>query len=184
MPGRPSALLLVLLLALGCGRDRVASSPSMTSPASSGTLPELEYFLGAWHADAENPATKERFELEYVVEPMLQGVWYRGTGRAAALDLDIHDMWGKDPVTGEISRTIFDSAGNVGTVRSKGWDGATLVLVGDVASRQGAASVRETITKVGPDEFRAVWEMRQADGAWSAYSVETLRRVSAKVAPR
>ena len=85
----------------------------------------------------------------------------------------------KDPSTGKtftlVVRTIFDSAKTFGTVRSKGWQGDTLVLEGDAVSAQGRVTVRETIQRKGPDEFHAVWEAKTGD-TWSAYSVETLRR--------
>jgi hypothetical protein len=140
-----------------------------------GAVPELDYFVGRWHADVKNPANGKIFTLEYSVEPALKGHWYIGTGKAPALELEIHDLWGKDAVTGEIVRTIFDSAQTFGTVRSAGWRGDELVLEGDAASTQGRVTVRETITRKGPDEFHAVWEMRVGE-QWSAYSIETLRR--------
>lgn len=162
--------LIVLLVACS------SATPTATTPRPRGTIAELEYFVGTWHADAHDPGTGKRFELEYRVEPALRGRWYIGTGFAAALDLEIHDLWGKDPVSGEIVRTLFDSAQTIGTVRSKGWSGDTLVLEGDAHTAGGAARVRETITRKGPDEFHAIWEARTGD-TWQPYSVETLRRI-------
>jgi hypothetical protein len=144
-------------------------------PHPKGAVPELDYFVGRWHAEAKNPSNGKTFALEYSVEPALHGRWYVGTGHAAALDLEIHDLWGKDAVTGEIVRTIFDSAQTFGTVRSRGWQADVLVLEGDASTAEGRVTVRETITRKGPDEFHAVWEARVGD-TWSAYSVETLRR--------
>jgi hypothetical protein len=140
-----------------------------------GTIPELDFLVGAWRAEARNPENGQTFTLDYRVEPALQGRWYIGTGHAPELGLDIHDLWGKDPVTGEIVRTIFDSAQTMGTVRSPGWSGDVLVLEGDAASTEGTVRVRETITRRGPDELHAVWEAKSGE-TWSAYSIETLRR--------
>jgi hypothetical protein len=144
-----------------------------------GKIPELDYFVGHWHAEATNPASGETFTLDYRVAPALQGRWYIGTGSAPALGLDIHDLWGKDPVTGEIVRAIFDSAQTMGTVRSPGWSGDVLVLEGDAAATGGTVRVRETITRTSEDEFHAVWEAKTGD-TWSAYSIETLRRQPAE----
>jgi hypothetical protein len=70
---------------------------------------------------------------------------------------------------------VFDSSGAFGVVRAPGWQGDRLVLEGDVRSPGGVVRVRETITRLGPDRFRAVWEA-QRNGAWSVYSVEELTR--------
>jgi hypothetical protein len=80
-----------------------------------GDVPELDYFIGRWEAEAEHPGTGERFELIYAVEPILGGRWYRGAGVAAALGLEIADLWGGDPVRGELVRIITDSSGTLGT---------------------------------------------------------------------
>jgi hypothetical protein len=180
------AILLALLA--GCSASSPPASPASApaapssaaaSPASAaartGSIPELAYFVGRWHAEAHDPSTGKRFELDYTVAPALRGAWYFGTGFVAALDLELHDVWGKDPVTGEIVRTIFDSARTTGTVRSRGWSGDVLILEGTAVTTGGSAPVRETIRRVGPDEFHAVWETRTGD-AWTAYSVEKLRR--------
>lgn len=163
-------LRLVVLALVAC------SGPAhYTRPAMTGTIAELDFFVGHWHAEVKNPTNGKTFTMEYSIEPALRGRWYMGTGAAAALDLEIHDLWGKDPVSGEIIRSIFDSAQNVGTVRSRGWTGDTLVFEGDVATSEGNARVRETIERKGPDQFHALWEMKNGD-AWVAYSDETLTR--------
>lgn len=158
---------LLIVLLVGC-------ASTSTTPGK-GALPELDYFVGSWRAEAKNPTTGKTFVLEYTVRPALRGRWYAGSGTAAALDLEIYDLWGKDAVSGEIVRTIFDSAQTSGTVRSAGWKGNVLVFEGEVATSGGRVTVRETIEKTGPDEFHAVWESKTGE-AWSAYSVETLRR--------
>lgn len=111
----------------------------------------------------------------YAATPSVEGAWLDGRGHAPALGLHIHDRWGIDRPTGEIVRVVFDSSGLWGVIRSKGWDGDTLVLEGDAHAPGGVVRVRETITKVSATEFRAVWESFQ-DGAWSAYSIERLTR--------
>ena len=155
----------------------LAGCTTMTKPTTTvkGALPELDYFVGRWHADARDPSTGNTFTLEYRVEPALRGQWYIGTGISAVLDLEIHDLWGRDVVTGELVRTIFDSAQTSGTVRSSGWSGDTLVFEGEAVSKAGRVTVRETIQRKGPDEFHAVWEAKTGE-TWTPYSVEVLRR--------
>ncbi len=169
----------------GCSRDHAATTVAGTSPApmTSPTSPPntsidldprlapIAYFVGDWTATAENPSTKQSFTLRYTVKPALGGVWLEGTGFAKELGLEIRDYWGVT-ADGEITRTLFDSSGITGTVRSKGWSGEVLVLEGTI---DAGARVRETITRRGARAFDAVWESN-TDGTWSAYSVEHLTR--------
>ena len=165
----------LLFVALACACSSAPAPPRATPGSVTGTIPELDYFVGRWMAEAKNPLNGQTFTLDYRVEPAIKGRWYVGTGYADALGMEIHDLWGKDPVSGEIVRSIFDSTGTHGTVTSKGWSGDTLVLEGDAKTGQGVVHVRETIERKGADEFHAVWEMKTGE-TWQAYSVETLRR--------
>jgi hypothetical protein len=49
------------------------------------------------------------------------------------------------------------------------------VLEGEAHSKGGPTKVRETITRLGPDRFKAVWEALQG-GSWKAYSIEEATR--------
>lgn len=111
--------------------------------------------------------------IDYRVQTVAGGAWLRGV--AEGPDLRATDMWGRDPRTGEVIRVVFDGSGVYAVVRSKGWAEDTLVLEGDVQREGGPLRVRETIKRIGPDEFEAVWEAF-LDGAWTAYSIERLTR--------
>jgi hypothetical protein len=123
-----------------------------------------------------DPASGAETILLYSVRPALGGKWYIGAGQVPSTAMEIHDLWGKDPVSGELVRSIFDSTGTYGTVRSHGWTAATLVLEGEAQTPTGRVLVRETITRISDDEFGAVWEAL-LDGKWTTYSVETLTRL-------
>ncbi|HUQ06546.1 MAG TPA: hypothetical protein VM261_28780 [Kofleriaceae bacterium] len=146
-------------------------------PQSQAHLAPIAYFVGAWTADAKNPATGQAFTLSYTITPSVDGAWLDGAGRAEELGITVSDRWGIDGPTGDIVRVMFDSSGLWGVVRSKGWDGDRLVLEGDANAPGdgGVVRVRETITKVSATEFGAVWESL-ADGAWTVYSIERLTR--------
>jgi hypothetical protein len=145
-------------------------------PETSGETGELDYFVGTWQVAVTDPSSGKELDFRYSVRPAVGGKWHLGVGEVPSIGLHVHDLWGKDPVSGEIVRSIFDSAGTYGTVRSKGWAGATLVLEGDAQTSQGRMQVRETITRVSADEFGAVWEAL-VEGKWMPYSVEKLTRV-------
>lgn len=143
------------------------------APTSEG----VDYLVGRWVASAEDPGTGETLVIDYEVERTAGGTWLTGSGTSRDGSLKSRDMWGRDPLTGEIIRVVFDGSGAFATVRSRGWEGDRLVLEGDVRSKGGTLRVRETITRLGPDRFRAVWEAHR-NGVWTAYSIETLTRQS------
>lgn len=170
---RVNVLVLVLVLVNvlgGCGG--AARSEERTTEVKAGGL---AFFAGTWELRGEDPASGTRFEMRYVVRPVLGGTWLEGRGAAAALGVEVRDVWGRDAATGEIVRTIHQSNGAYGTVRARGWDGDTLVLEGEVHLPGGVVPVRETIRRTGDDRFEAVWEARK-DGAWVTYSIERLTR--------
>jgi hypothetical protein len=168
---KTSVTLLAAVLLAGCsaGSKTLGSRAVELSPE----LEPLRFFLGRWHATAKDPRDGKAFELSYDVEPAMSGRWLMGRGKSEALELEIHDYWGKEPGTGLWMRTLFDSQGTVGTVRSKGWEGDTLVLAGHARAGDASVEVRETITRKAADRFDAVWEMKTPEG-WVAYSVEQL----------
>src|SRR5687768_6011585 len=86
-------------------------------------MEDLHFFVGQWLAHAEDPSTGRKFTLRYRVAPTLDGYWLAGSGESSEMGLKVQDLWGHDPVTGEIVRVIFDSQGTFGTVKSKGWEG-------------------------------------------------------------
>jgi hypothetical protein len=136
---------------------------------------DLAWFVGSWTASAEDPASGRSFRMTYRIEPVLDGTWLEGNGEAPEIHLRVRDLWGRDPVDGDLVRAIFQSDGTWGSVRARGWDGDVLVFEGVARSSLGATRVRETIRRVGPSEFHAVWEA-EVDGEWKAYSVERLAR--------
>jgi hypothetical protein len=64
----------------------------------------------------------------------------------------------------------------LGTVRSRGWQGDTLVLEGVARQKPAPVHVRETIRRESDAAFTATWEA-EVDGKWVTYSVEQLRRL-------
>jgi hypothetical protein len=135
----------------------------------------VEDLVGAWTVSAEDPGTREAVLIDYRVEPTAGGTWLTGQGKARDGSLNSRDMWGRDPLTREIIRVVFDGSGAFATIRSPGWQGDRLVLEGDVRSGGGTVRVRESLERQGPGRFRAVWEANRS-GAWVPYSIETLTR--------
>jgi hypothetical protein len=168
-------LIAICFALVACVHPTGSVRPELPSGGGQ-DLRHLQYFIGTWAAEVEDPRSGERSTLSYTVEPILSGAWLGGSGHSAELKLWVRDVWGRDPVTGETVRFLFDNQGIHGTVRSSGWTGDVMVLEGEARTSAGIVRVRETITRVDQTNFRAVWEMH-ADNKWIPYSVEQLKRV-------
>ena len=158
---RLAAMAMVFLLAL--------------AGAAAAQTHDLTYFVGRWDVASKDPANGEVLKVDYTIEAAPGGAWFAGASASRDGSLSARDMWGRDPLTGEVIRVIFDGGGTLATVRSPGWAGDKLVLEGEARSKGGTVRVRETITRVSSQRFEAVWEAYR-NGVWSTYAVETVTR--------
>ena len=136
---------------------------------------DLGYFVGHWDVASKDPASGEVLQVDYTIETTPGGAWLAGASASKDGQVSARDMWGHDPLTRELIRVIFDGGGTFATIRSPGWAGDKLVLEGEARSPGGTVRVRETISRLSPQRFEAVWEAFR-NGAWSAYAVETVTR--------
>ena len=143
--------------------------------AAAAQTQELDYFLGRWEVASKDPASGETLQVDYSIETVPGGAWLAGASASKDGSLSARDMWGRDPLTGELIRVIFDGSGTFATVRSLGWTGDKLVLEGEARSKGGTVRVRETISRTSPQRFEAVWEAFR-NGAWTTYAVEIVTR--------
>ena len=171
-----------LVLAAACAASILAVSPVAAQDAPGGTASApaegLRYFAGDWRVSSRDPRTGETEAMRYRVEPVLDGTWFAGAGSSDKPGFQARDMWGRDQATGDIIRVIFDGSGAFVVMRSPGWKGDTLVLEGDSSHLKGNTPLRQTITRLGPREFRAVWESKR-EGVWTAYADERVTRPTA-----
>ena len=163
--------------AAGLAAEQSATeSQARAAPTKDVDPPVIDDLVGRWQVEATDPATGRTEKIRYDVRPFVGQAWLSGTGRSEDPDFESKDVWGHDPITKEVIRVIFLGSGTYAMVRSPGWRNRTLVLEGDARSADGVMRVRETITWVGRDEFRATWEA-QRDGTWHAYSIEKVTRL-------
>ncbi len=172
----PAILLLALSPAQAFATSEARSAAPPPAPTSDPASPraDLGYFVGAWNIQAVDPRTGEREAFTYRVTSTLGGSWLAGEGVSLKGDFASRDMWSQDPA-GAMSRFVFSQGGSYTILRSPGWKGERLVFDSDVASVAQAPRLRQTITRIGRNEFRAVWEVFR-DGAWQTYSDERVTR--------
>lgn len=148
------------------------------SAAKAAAATDLQYFVGEWRVAARDPRNGKTEAMTYRVEPVLGGTWFAGAGASEEPGFQARDMWGRDPVSGGVMRLAFDGGGSFAQLSSPGWKGDTLVLEGEARHEGGTTRLRQTITRQGPHQFRAVWEALRG-GVWTAYSDEQLTRRTA-----
>jgi hypothetical protein len=145
------------------------------APVASAKAEGVGYFVGRWDVASRDPSGGDVLQVAYTVEQTPGGWWAAGAGASSDGSLQSRDMWGRDPLSGELIRVIFDGSGTYATVRSPGWAGDRLVLEGEARSPNGVVRVRETITRLTAQRFEAVWEAYR-DGKWVPYALETVTR--------
>jgi hypothetical protein len=143
--------------------------------AAAAQAKDLNYFIGRWDVASRDPASGEVLQVDYNIEAAPGGAWLAGSSASKDGSLNARDMWGRDPLTEEVIRVIFDGSGTFATVRSPGWASDKLVLEGEARSKGGTVRVRETISRISPHQFEARWEAYR-NGAWSTYAVEIVTR--------
>jgi hypothetical protein len=143
--------------------------------AANAQTQDLSFLVGRWHVASRDPPNGEVLQVDYTIEKAPGGAWLAGASASKDRSINARDMWGRDPLTGEVMRVIFDGSGTFATVRSQGWTGDKLVLEGEARSKGGTVRVRETISGVSPLGFEAVWEAYR-NGAWSVYAIESATR--------
>ena len=173
------ALIAAITLATcspGFAEERVTGKAQAAAATASGIdQGALDQLVGQWRVEATDPATGKTETIRYEVRRFAGQAWLSGAGQSDDPGFESRDVWGYDPITKEVIRMVFVGSGTYAIVRSPGWKDGTLVLEGDARSADGIVRVRETIKWVSRDEFHATWEAMR-DGAWSAYSIERVRR--------
>lgn len=166
-------LALALALTSACAAPRATAPPAAPPRASlAAELTPLAFFAGHW--DARVKGADSVSAIAWSVEPALGGRWLAGHARAEPAGIEARDYWTVRS-NGEIVRLYLDSAGTAGEIRSPGWRGPALTLEGWFSDGGERLRVRENITRLGPDRFRAEWQA-QIDGTWTTTSSEILVR--------
>jgi hypothetical protein len=128
---------------------------------------DLLYFQGKWTitVKADPSATFTWTASEDLKGEWLAGVVEKGGSRVST------DIWRVN--AGIIERYIFTNDGVFIKVVSSGWKSGKLVLSGIGNGKAIDFRVRETITRISDNKFRAVWERQSDDGKWAVFSDET-----------
>src|ERR1051326_7923245 len=104
---------------------------------------DLAFLVGHWDVASRDPASGDVLQVDYTIEKAPGGAWLAGASASKDRSINARDMWGRDPLTGEVMRVIFDGSGTFATVRSQGWTGDKLVLEGEARSKRSEEHTSE-----------------------------------------
>ena len=133
---------------------------------SFGAASDIDYFKGKWTVTMkDNPQQT----FVWTVKDDLQGAWLAGAVEKNGERVST-DFWRLNG--GKIERFAFTSGGLFVHIESAGWQSNILVMTGTASDKTGETKIRETITKTGSQQFRALWESQSADGKWTTFADE------------
>jgi len=180
---RPALLASLAIALTACATPRPKIVPRYIMD------PELYALdlLNTWSCEIQPaPGATPVPPFRYTVEPELGGAFLAGrvelqppdpaqpiiTRDSWGFDPVSRDTWGFDPVSREIFRSFRTREGDFGTLRTRGWEGDRLVLLGEAVFSGQRSPARETLQRTGPSQFNARWEKQTPDGTWTTFSNE------------
>jgi hypothetical protein len=145
-------------------------------------LQQVSWMIGTWDIEATVFATTsapERVDRgRSVVTPVIGGTWLQmaDTYPGGTQDLGFLTF---DPVGRRWLSLGLDSTGNAVRASAPAWDGDRLALLaGDAIIVGEHVSLRQTLTRLGPDAFTLSNEERRPDGSWLRLDEYRFRRAS------
>ncbi len=157
------AALFLAALAAPAMKAQVQNS----SPALKPELQPLSFFIGQWACAGEFVATKKPITSRISVSPDLDGSWlaFRWDDNAPNV-FHALELWGFDKAANHFTNFIHDNFGGVRLLNSSGWDGDTLIWIGDALANPPATNQRFVIARKSPKEFIISWEVRKPQADW------------------
>ena len=64
-----------------------------------------------WDVIVRTPGEAGAATVRYKVRPFSGTAWLSGRGISRELGIDARDVWGRDPLTGDLMRIVFDANG-------------------------------------------------------------------------
>jgi hypothetical protein len=124
----------------------------LSGPAHAAKPADLQYFTGTWQVSIKaGPQTI----FTWTLKPDLNAAWLSGTVQSSGSKVSA-DYWRVK--SGKIERLAFTADTMLVKVESPGWSGSKLVFTGTISTPSGSFAIRETISKLDEDHFKALWE--------------------------
>ncbi len=125
----------------------------------------VEFFQGTWECKLQNRSSAFRWT---VGSGQTDG-WLKGIVEASNHQVS-HDFWRVG--NGKIERFAFAINSTFVQIESDGWKADQLIFSGTLNRSGETFPVRETITKIDDNTFRALWEQQGKDQNWATLTDE------------
>lgn len=184
-----SLVTLAPLAAAHAAGDAAAPPAPPSPPALPGPsieLKELDLFLGHWNCKGQVPASPmgpaHASETDVDITKALDGYWLTLDLREKRTAENPHPFaglahWGYDPGRKLFVERWVDSSGAYSEQTSAGWNGDTIVFVGDMLGGEAKIPVRDNFVRKSKDELDHHGEA-QFDGEWRTMVKDTCKRVA------
>jgi hypothetical protein len=145
-------------------------------------LQDLAFFVGNWQARGTFFATptspQKAIEMSIGVTFELGGNWLVLRTAEEATPANVHPLsaiyiWGYDLVNKQYIASWFDSSGGRATQTSSGWNGDTLVFLGEMTFGGQTFPLRDTFVRKGERTYYHIGEAH-FQGQWFPVDEETV----------
>jgi hypothetical protein len=149
--------------------QRLAADPELIGllgkPAPE--MAQVNWLVGMWSVESfvESVPDQPAERGTSLVAPLYDGVWLQIRDDYPGGTQDFGYL-GYSTLAKQWTSVSIDSLGNANVATSKGWEGDRLVFEGDFLILGVKARLRQTLTRIGPDEYRVDNEELLPGGKW------------------
>lgn len=169
--------------AAGGATQPMAAPAAMPMPTPSPALDQLKFFAGNWqcagtgYLEGKGHPTSATVNMGWDLNGFFMSLRYeeKKTG-VNPMPLTAVEHWGYSDERKKLVAGSVDSMGGYGTQATAGWEGNTMVWVGDAHMMGTRMPSRDTFVKHGDNEVTHLGEIQQ-NGAWIKQDEETCYRV-------
>ena len=169
--------------AAGGAQPPMAAPAAMPMPTPNPALDQLKFFAGNWqcagtgYLEGKGHPTTATVNMGWDLNGFFMSLRYeeKKTG-VNPMPLTAVEHWGYSDELKKLVAGQVDSMGGYGTQATAGWEGNTMVWVGDAHMMGTRIPSRDTFGKHGDNEVTHLGEIQQ-NGAWIKQDEETCYRV-------
>jgi hypothetical protein len=165
LSGAAALLLGFTSAAIFASTTKLSALQSQTSAAAA--IQPLAYFIGQWTCDGHFTSNNQPTSATITASLDLQNSWlsFRWDDKPPS-QFHALELWGFNKTSKQFTNFIYDNFGGVRMFTSPGWDGDTLIWLGDALADPNNPNQRFVIARKSSKEFVITWQTHQPQGDW------------------